>query len=120
MAQTDCPAGDNGVCSYPDRVLLVTDGQLSVVTASVAEASLRGFEPRFVDELEWMSGERYDEVIDLVLDSLRAQSPRDNPFRSIGSAADLQDQVREIESHVPANSGVIVTCSCGHTWVTGS
>jgi hypothetical protein len=120
MAQTDCPAGDNGVCSYPDRVLLVTDGQLSVVTASVAEVSLRGFEPTFVDELEWMSGERYEEVVDLVLDSLRAQSPRDNPLSYIRSAADLGAEVREIESRVPVNSGVIVTCSCGHTWVTGS
>lgn len=120
VAETACPSGDNGICSYPDRVLVVTGGRLSVVSAYVAETTLEGFEATFVDELEWMSGERYDEVVDLVLDSLRAQSPRDGSLTDVRGASDLQDQVSLIESRVPVTSGVIVTCSCGHTWVTGS
>jgi hypothetical protein len=120
MAETACPTGDNGICSYPDRVLLVTGGRISVVSAAVAEISLEGLEPTSVEELEWLAGERYDEVVDLVLDSLRAQSPRDSSPTDVGTARDLLDQVSLIESRVPINSGVIVTCSCGHTWVTGS
>ncbi len=111
--------GDNGICSYPDRVLVVTGGRLSVISGDIAEYAFEGQEPTSVQELGWMSGEGYEEVVDLVLDSLRAQSPRDSAQGQFAGEA-LREQVSAVESRLEVANGVIVTCSCGHTWVTGT
>lgn len=124
MPETPCPQGDNGICSYPDRVLLVNGGQLSVVTGTVAEMVLPEFGPGTVSELEWMSGDEYDEVADLVLDVMRSRSPRENEFRPAAwMHEELENQLSQVEkrlSELSVENGVIVRCSCGHTWVTSS
>ncbi|WP_460599258.1 hypothetical protein [Flexivirga lutea] len=105
-------------------MLLVNGGQLSVVSGRVAEMVLPEFGPGTVNELEWMSGEEYDEVADLVLDVMRSRSPRENEFRPAAwMHEELENQLSQMEkrlSELSVENGVIVRCSCGHTWVTSS
>lgn len=114
MAVIPCPNQD-GDCSFPERALLFSGGQFSVLTAGAAERLSYVDE---VDELEPidLGDMSYDEVVDMILDARRGESPywEDSFAQEAGErAAALEDSLRSFADK--DIDYVIVNCApCGH------
>ena len=105
MDTVPCPTGDKGICTIPDTTVIATEGNISVVSR---------------DEVE-------DLFPELELDESSLQ-----PFDFDGSHEDLLQAARSDSIGAPEvqpeqellrpllelrADAVIVTCSCGHTFV---
>ena len=123
MQTIDCPQKD-GVCVVPDPAVVAINGELSLMRHS---ALIRLFPEASSQPLEWHVLEdriSYVDLLDGVTESLRWQglAELDDAGIYIGYGRSLQDApreridpVRRLESSL-AHDGVIVTCSCGHSW----
>jgi len=88
---------------------------LSVVTPEVAERLFPDVDASRGEQVEIPEAASYDDLVDLVLDARRAESP--TAEWSDEASSNLQSQLRSVESSMATGSGVIMTCSCGHIWV---
>jgi hypothetical protein len=122
MRTIPCPAGD-GNCVVPDPAVVVLGGQLSLVRTS-------GLERLFPDPLEarqpaHFEGDlRYDVVVGHLTETLRWEALNDvseviglDPY-SYSPPEESLDFIRSLEDSLGTREGVIITCSCGHTWTT--
>jgi hypothetical protein len=114
---------DDGDCHWDDgsnRVLLLSGGQLSVLTTAAAERMLTVDEGADRRLLEFAVGVPYAAIVDAVLEARRTQSPLDGSFDdAFGSRAAAL--VREFEERLSADAAdedlIIVNCEpCGHVY----
>jgi hypothetical protein len=122
MRTIPCPAGD-GNCVIPDPAVVVLRGQLSLVRTSALEALFpHPFEERQPARFE--GDPRYDVVVGHLTQRLRWEALNDvsevmglDPY-SYGPPEESLDFIRALEDSLGTQEGVIITCTCGHTWTT--
>ncbi|HWC20695.1 MAG TPA: hypothetical protein VG502_00220 [Flexivirga sp.] len=137
MGTIPCRAND-GECAIPGRALVVTEGQLSVVTARAAERMFPdgNFASTADDAIQLTRefgaaieslGDRYqrtdspyDRLVDLVLAARLAESPIADLSDAEARQYFAREQLAMVESAFARESsddGVIVYCTpCGHIW----
>lgn len=113
---------DDGDCTWSDlsdRVVVVAAGQLSILTASAAERLFTLDDSEDLEPLDLPEGVSYDEIVDLVLEVRRAESPRSDAFGA-PEARRAADQLSRLEARLGASAVdeeddyLIVYCSCKH------
>ena len=112
---------DDGDCSYPARTLVVANGQLSVLTAAAAERLLTVDDSVDLEQLDLPAEFSYDDLVDMVLEARRAESPADGPpellfgRRAVGQVTALEARLRANAAAAEDEDYVILNCSpCGH------
>lgn len=120
MPTERCPQ-DDGDCSYPDRVLIVSQDGLSVVTAAAAEEMSTVDEPDEREPLRLLARISYEELVDLALESTYDDGPGDSDGDgAVGmavAARRVPPVVSTLVSQAAANreTYLIVNCApCGH------
>lgn len=116
MTNIKCPQGD-GVCTYPDSTLIAVGNQLSVVSGSAVPQIFPRLSFDVAKETRVLDDEGgYDSVVNLVLSAFRVSESESVVVQNVMGAEEATTRVNIIESQLPLSTGVIVTCSCGHTW----
>jgi hypothetical protein len=114
---------DDGDCNWDDgsdRVLLLSGGQLSVLTTATAERMFTVDEGAKFRPLELPAEVPFAAIVDAVLEARRTQSPLDGSFDGT-SGSRAAARVRELEERLRADADdedlIIVNCEpCGHVY----
>jgi hypothetical protein len=111
-----CRHQDGGICGFPeaaqDHALLLWDRTLSIVSwPLLREVTRQGLLPSaFIEPTSNVRALKIqaEEVVDVVQSLIRADSDQDDP---------IDIMAERIDAEAGTKRGVIVTCSCGHTWI---
>ena len=107
MRTIKCPHGDNGVCGIPDRAVLLFDGTASFVSRKALEGM--GVIPESDEDtttrIRSIDFTIPEEIVSEAhgIDSVLGKTLE----RFVGMGGGSFEDAR----------GVIITCSCGHTWI---
>lgn len=115
MATFHCLNDDDGVCVYPERVLVANNGLLSVVSAEVANeiVPVEDAVNRAEEQEGVLEGIGYDQLVDLLLLRLLRTSPN-RPEPDLYPDVEIDVDLSGMKRLLNGRSGLIANCSCGH------
>jgi hypothetical protein len=104
MTTVNCPQGD-GLCQIPDPALVVSNGTISLVRAPLLE--------QIFPEGLHLDNSNARELPDTEAEQffVAVRSP------SYIHAGDIDISERITREFFSVRRGIIVTCSCSHTWI---